>query len=152
MKRIIILFWVLYCVALLCSCGNNYETPFDGLKDFPDIATVIERYGENYKRTSTQLIYHTYTWQGYDGKLVVFLDDYDGAVCAWKAEWTAYPEDVHSAFTKLTKLFNKFFGETYSAERNDTYFHYYWQDGKYYYGLVKRPSQGYVWAEMYHEK
>lgn len=99
------------------------KTPFDGLKDHPDLVTVRARYGKENDINKNTLIYNDYKWLGYNGKLSITFEktgysgtDNDWHV--WYAEWWALEDvDTSNAFKKACKALNKKFGK---GEKEDT--------------------------------
>ena len=122
-------------VIVLIVLLSSPKTPFDGLKDNPNVETIVKRYGKADEVKGDTLIYDSYKWRGYDGRLRIIVErkGYNDALSDWeiKAAYWDINKPESGAFTKLCNTLNRRIGtsekDDYSSARvwHDQYGHTY---------------------------
>ena len=107
------------CLAVIIAFsllfGGKAKTPFDGIMDHPDKATVIKRYGNNYSESFGELNVD-YNWCNTNGRLTISFKDGKAVRANW--HYGAF-EDLKA---KVIEALDDRFGD-HKQDGNDCVWH-----------------------------
>ena len=138
-------------VIVLIVLLSSPKTPFDKLKDYPDIDTVRAQFGEEEQIVSYEgagrnkiMYYPSYDWLGYKGTLKIYIRS---AGNSWRvdwAEWVFQDGDTDAAYSKLYRAMNRNFGK---GKKDGPYYTYWYDKMGHEYALAQLSADS-MWVSM----